>query len=281
MEDEEQPPCHVEPRPPRHDDHHDTPATAAFAHADAVTQTQHGPLDASSGSEQHPNGLPHLSRHLTDAPPFWSRHDRSVSTVSYHSINHERPTPILLEDRSEEEHEASIGCWAKSVAIDDFTVISGPTGIGAYVVWHCTIDTLKGGDLAIRKRYSEFDQLRSDLVRSFPHAEAMMPKLPRKSTVSRFRPKFLDQRKAGLEHFMNCILLNPEFAASPVLKDFIFSCASCAGCNAVIGRGGQYVHRAPETQRRGVYLVREALIARDRCSTRSYFHSRALQRDHP
>jgi hypothetical protein len=90
-------------------------------------------------------------------------------------------------------------------------------------------------------RYSEFDQLRSDLVRSFPHAEAMIPQLPRKSVVSRFRPKFLEQRKNGLSHFLkyvaslptnvhvlltrvsSFILLNPEFAASPILKEFIFS----------------------------------------------------------
>ena len=83
-------------------------------------------------------------------------------------------------------------------------------------------------------------------MRSFPHSEAMIPQLPRKSVVSRFRPKFLEQRKAGLSHFLkyvalfettydifsartsllinsSCILLNPEFAASPILKDFIFA----------------------------------------------------------
>jgi hypothetical protein len=51
-------------------------------------------------------------------------------------------------------------------------------------------------------RYSEFDQLRTNLVRAFPHAEAMIPELPRKSVVSRFRPKFLEARKAGLSHFL-------------------------------------------------------------------------------
>jgi len=160
---------------------------------------------------------------VTDAPPFWSRHSRSVSTVSYHSLRQHQPAPILLEDHSEEHHEQTQACWAKSVTVDEYVVVSGPSGIGAYVVWHCTVTTLKGGDMSIRKRYSEFDQLRTDLLRSFTNAEAMIPQLPRKSVVSRFRPKFLDQRKTGLEHFMNCVLLNPEFAASPVLKDFIFS----------------------------------------------------------
>lgn len=68
----------------------------------------------------------------------------------------------------------------------------------------------------------------------------MIPELPRKSVVSRFRPKFLEARKRGLNHFLkcelpsqtailgtdtisSCILLNPEFASSPVLKDFVFS----------------------------------------------------------
>ena len=54
-------------------------------------------------------------------------------------------------------------------------------------------------------RYSEFDQLRTDLVRAFPHAEAMIPELPRKSVVSRFRPKFLEARKAGLSHFLKYV----------------------------------------------------------------------------
>lgn len=159
-------------------------------------------------------------------PPYWSgetRHARSISNASYQSLGFSRPSAILLEDHSEETNVLSQSCWAKSATIDEYVLVSGPTGIGAYVVWHCTVATLKGGDMTIRKRYSEFDQLRADLVRAFPHAEAMIPQLPRKSVVSRFRPKFLEARKAGLSHFLNCILLNPEFAASPILRDFIFS----------------------------------------------------------
>ena len=158
------------------------------------------------------------------APPYWyAQHGRTVSNVSYQSIGNQRPIPILLEDHSAESNVFTQSCWAKSATIDEYVLVSGPTGIGAYVVWHCTVETLKGGDMTIRKRYSEFDQLRENLVRAFPHAEAMIPELPRKSVVSRFRPRFLEARKAGLSHFLNCILLNPEFAASPILKDFIFS----------------------------------------------------------
>lgn len=170
------------------------------------------------GHDDPSNGTPRVA----EAPPFWTRQGRRISTVSSHSINQQRAHAILLEDHSEESDVASQGCWAKSVTIDDYTVVAGPTGIGAYIVWHLTVKTLKGGNLEIRKRYSEFDQLRTNLLMAFPNAAAMIPPLPRKSLVSRFRPRFLEQRKAGLGEFMNCILLNPEFAASPVLKDFIF-----------------------------------------------------------
>lgn len=44
-------------------------------------------------------------------------------------------------------------CWAESASVDEYVVVSGVTGVGAYVVWHCTVKTLKGGDLEIRKRY--------------------------------------------------------------------------------------------------------------------------------
>lgn len=141
----------------------------------------------------------------TDAPPFWTRHDRSISSVSYHSVLQSRPPPIQLEDHSEEQHELSQGCWAQSVTVDDYTIISGPSGIGAYVVWLCTVTTLKGGQMTINKRYSEFDRLHENLVKSFPHAAASIPELPRKSIVSRFRPKFLEKRKDGLNHFIKWV----------------------------------------------------------------------------
>ena len=55
----------------------------------------------------------------------------------------------------------------------------------------------------------------------------------------KFRAKFLEKRRIGLAYFLkfvpslylsgslltccSCVLLNPEFSGSPVLKEFIFS----------------------------------------------------------
>ncbi|KAH7123811.1 PX domain-containing protein [Dendryphion nanum] len=174
-------------------------------------------------------------------PPYWQRHERSVSSLSVDNAT--RPAPILLEDHTDAGSEQCKALWAKHVTIDDYVIVSGTgPGLGSYVVFHCTVETLDGGPMKIIKRYSEFDELRQKLVKTFPHAGGAMPPLPPKSFVSRFRPRFLEKRKTGLSYFLKyvsrpvvpvhlsfsifrspCILLNPEFAGSPVLKEFLFS----------------------------------------------------------
>ncbi|KAF1992608.1 PX-domain-containing protein [Aulographum hederae CBS 113979] len=157
------------------------------------------------------------------SPPYWQKHLRSDSSWSFTTVDRSRPAPIRLEDNTEEWTEQSRALWARHVVFSDYTVISGSApGIGAYVVWNFTIETVKGGPITLRKRYSEFDKLRKNLLRTFPLSEAAIPELPRKSVISRFQTKFLEQRKEGLEHFLTCILLNPEFSSCPVIKDFLF-----------------------------------------------------------
>jgi len=171
-------------------------------------------------AETKPDGqipdLTALSKHLDsksqtlEAPtpynPYWdfsSTRPRAQTNLSYHSLNFAPPTPIRLEDHSDStSHTLAGNCWARSATIDDYVLVSGSTGLGAYVVWHCTVSTLKGGNLVIRKRYSEFSGLREGLLRAFPGAGGVLPVLPRKSVVSRFRPEFLEVRREGLQHFL-------------------------------------------------------------------------------
>lgn len=56
--------------------------------------------------------------------------------------------------------------------------------------------------MRIRKRYSEFDDLRDKLLQTFPNSTAAMPPLPRKSVISKFRPKFLEDRRTKLQYFL-------------------------------------------------------------------------------
>lgn len=158
----------------------------------------------------------------TTSPPYWVQsHHRSFSNISVETITE---GAITLQDNTDGEDSKNKACWAKSVYIEDYVIVNGSrTNIGAFVTWNITVETLQGGSMRIRKRYSEFDDLQERLLKTFPNSTAAMPPLPPKSVISKFRPKFLENRRAGLQYFLNCILLNPEFSGSPVLKDFLFS----------------------------------------------------------
>jgi len=160
------------------------------------------------------------SSHIS--PPYW-QHTRGASHATLASI--EQPPPITLEDHTESHSENNSALWAKAVCIDDYVIVRGsPTGIGAYVVWNCKVQTLDGGPMTIRKRYSEFDGLRQKLVAAFPHStKTSLPPLPPKSAIFKFGANFLERRRAGLSYFLNCVMLNPEYAGSIIVKDFIFA----------------------------------------------------------
>lgn len=74
-------------------------------------------------------------------PPYWRRHERNASHVSQSSLS--GAARITLEDHTADPNsETSRGLWASSVAIDDHVVVRGMTGVGSYVVWNCTVQTL-------------------------------------------------------------------------------------------------------------------------------------------
>ncbi|KAF3057180.1 PX domain-containing protein YPT35 [Daldinia childiae] len=163
------------------------------------------------------------------SPPYWinthSHHASNARGLSSASVESLPTGGITLRDNeSSSLDDRGNACWARSVEITDYVVVNGSTtNIGAFVVWNIRVETLSGSYMNIRKRYSEFDDFRWRLVRTFPNFEAAVPELPPKSMISKFRPRFLERRRAGLQYFLNCILLNPEFSGSPVLKEFLFS----------------------------------------------------------
>jgi hypothetical protein len=145
------PPEQCSAPPNRGPDEHELPSSSPASMLDASASAEEAGAVAHADLSDAPSR--HQMREHVDAPApaFWStRHARSAS---YHSLAHTSGHgPIQLEDHSEEQHEQSQACWARSVTVDDYTVVSGTSGIGAYVVWHCTVSTLKGGDMNIRKR---------------------------------------------------------------------------------------------------------------------------------
>ena len=77
------------------------------------------------------------------SPPYWYSHQRSNSSASYSSTHFGRTPQITLEDHTEDDSEQCKSLWARHVSIDDHVVVSGNrTGVGAYIVWNCTVETL-------------------------------------------------------------------------------------------------------------------------------------------
>ena len=155
------------------------------------------------------------------SPPYW-QYQRSVSAATHSSLE----PAITLEDHeiASPMSPSQSALWAKSISIDDYVIIRGnPTGLGDYVVWNCQVETLDGGPMVIRKRYSEFTDLRYELTKRFPNSTRnSLPPLPPKSAIYKFRPQFLEKRRQGLAYFLTCVMLNPEYASSDAVKDFIF-----------------------------------------------------------
>jgi len=75
------------------------------------------------------------------SPPYWVQsHSRSLSSVSIESIT---PGGITLQDNTEGHSDKNAACWAKGVHIDDHVVVNGSIpGLGAFVVWNVTVETL-------------------------------------------------------------------------------------------------------------------------------------------
>ncbi|PGH33437.1 hypothetical protein GX50_03744 [[Emmonsia] crescens] len=213
------------------DDDDNDESTAAAAATTTVEPSSLSLTHASDSDEEpppwtmSPTSTPTTTSTSGVIPPYW-QHYRNVSQASQTSLDAApRRSLIRLEDHTEDPaNDASKGLWARSVTIDDYIVVRGSkSGIGAYVVWICNIQTLEGGSMVVRMRYSEFDDLRSKLAAAFPHAKTALPQLPPKSAIFKFSPKFLETRRLGLAYFLNCVLLNPEFSGSPVLKEVLFN----------------------------------------------------------
>ncbi|KAM3521211.1 hypothetical protein MY4038_009124 [Beauveria bassiana] len=143
-------------------------------------------------------------------PPYWqnmpSRAARGRAASVQSSDSSGRPTGAILlldHEADDDAQDRNNACWARSVEIVDYTVVNGgATSIGAFVVWNVRVETLQGSYMNVRKRYSEFDTLRYRLMKSFPNFDAAVPSLPPKSVISKFRPKFLEKRRAGLQYFL-------------------------------------------------------------------------------
>ncbi|KAI8098601.1 Phox homologous domain-containing protein [Halteromyces radiatus] len=103
-------------------------------------------------------------------------------------------------------------------------VVSHPlrigVGYGSYICYSCTVFSNKGAPITIRKRYSDFVDIRQQLIKRYPNMKSI-PKLPPKKLVKKFDPTFIEQRRRDLEYFFKYIVLHPNLGSSSIVKQWI------------------------------------------------------------
>lgn len=75
------------------------------------------------------------------------------------------------------------------------------------------------GQFSVLRRYSDFEWLLEQLGTAFPGV--ILPAIPEKQAVGRFSPDFVEQRRRGLERFLNKLSLHPTLVESQYLISFL------------------------------------------------------------
>ncbi|SCV70521.1 BQ2448_1915 [Microbotryum intermedium] len=174
-----------------------------FAHTTALLRRTH-----SADLLERDGGPPSEDEFSSDDEIFRPRPPSIASTNSQRSSR----IGVLLEDCSNRENHA----FARDVRITGFHPV-GSQNAGGFVVFEIEIGTL----IKLNKRYSAFVRLRADLVREFPHFRGWVPRLPPKNSLAKYRPSFLDRRRAQLAYWLTTILLHPEAGRCALVRQWV------------------------------------------------------------
>ncbi|KAF8872950.1 Phox homologous domain-containing protein [Infundibulicybe gibba] len=111
--------------------------------------------------------------------------------------------------------------FARDVKISGWTNVGDTLG-GAYVVYDCVVKTKEGTLIHAHKRYSAFVELEASLHRSLPKNQRhLIPSLPPKAPLARYRPAFLDRRRRLLQYWLSAILLHPDIGSCQTVRLWI------------------------------------------------------------
>lgn len=127
---------------------------------------------------------------------------------------------VRIEDWSERPNAT----FVKDVKMTGYQTV-GSEGSG-FVVFDVELQTLPtpqspGTVLKIHKRYSAFVQLRHNLLASYPQFRGLVPRLPPKSSLAKYRPSFLEKRRQLLGYWLSTVLLHPILGGTAVVRDWV------------------------------------------------------------
>ncbi|PRQ77553.1 Phox homologous domain-containing protein [Rhodotorula toruloides] len=121
--------------------------------------------------------------------------------------------------------ERPSGSFVRDVRITGYHAVGSESG--GFVVFDIEIDTLpvnatsQSTTIRIHRRYSAFARLRSDLLYAHPRFRNIVPRLPPKSSLAKYRPSFLERRRQRLAFFLATILLHPILGGDPIVRQWV------------------------------------------------------------
>jgi len=111
--------------------------------------------------------------------------------------------------------------FARDVRVCGWTNVGDRRG-GAYIVYDCAISVKEGTVIHVHKRYSAFAELKARLRATLPpQQQCLIPTLPPKSPLSKFRPTFLERRRRLLQYWLSSILLHPDIGSCQTVREWL------------------------------------------------------------
>ncbi|KAG8878045.1 hypothetical protein FRB97_002832 [Tulasnella sp. 331] len=190
-------------------------STSPSQEAMAGPSSSSGPELASSGLLQV---IPHTGFDVEEDAALYSEFQTSSpesATLELPRQGREATPSVFSHDIWLEDKTGEKTTFATDVKINGWTSVGDKKG-AAY------IDLNMGQEVQVLKRYSAFetlnDALRTALSSALHHH---IPPLPTKNALAKYRSKFLDRRRQGLQAWLNAVLLHPEIGGHGLCKRWV------------------------------------------------------------
>ncbi|POY73310.1 hypothetical protein BMF94_3645 [Rhodotorula taiwanensis] len=225
-----------------HDDHVGRPTTSLPFARSSSTATLRLPsaTDETTGREAGGGGHAGLVRASSSAT-LLVRDDEDSDQDSDDSLGSDNESfrfrPPSVASTSPSQRSSRIGVrledWSDrpNAAFVRDVKIAGYHTVGAdssgFVVFDIELQTLptaaqpQGTVMKIHKRYSAFVQLRRDLLAAHPQFRGLLPRLPPKSSLAKYRPSFLEKRRQRLGYWLATVLLHPIVGGTAVVRGWV------------------------------------------------------------
>ncbi|KAI0825559.1 Phox homologous domain-containing protein [Irpex lacteus] len=170
---------------------------------------------------------------MCDTPIVGSLSDEETTTTSRRRLprsHTKRPDSIFSQDShsiwladNSGKGSSSTGAFAQDVQVIGWTSVGDKKG-GAYIVYDCAIQTKEGAVVHVHKRYSAFEQLYWRLRSTLPpYQQSLVPQLPPKNPLSKFRAAFLDKRRRALQHWLASVMLHPDVGGCQAIRQWVIN----------------------------------------------------------